>query len=112
MQRSGIYIIINRFNNKVYIGQSVHVATRIKQHFTALRKGRHSNKEMQRDYNTYGRYFDWQLLEIVAVEHLSEREAYWCEKYHALNPKYGYNHQEIRDQIYVKDPSKYKYSTF
>lgn len=108
MQRSGIYCIINHFNNKRYIGQSVHLSQRINNHFSELRHHCHSNKTLQNDYNKYSQYFNWEILEFVEIDKLCEREAYWCKYYNTFNPKYGYNHQQIREQIYTKNPEKYK----
>jgi hypothetical protein len=48
---SGIYKITNLKNGKVYIGQSENIFMRRKQHFGALRKGSHTNKQMQEDYS-------------------------------------------------------------
>ena len=46
----GIYEIKNHTNGKVYIGQSHNVKHRIAQHLSALRSGKHSIPEMQRDW--------------------------------------------------------------
>lgn len=111
MERSGIYLIICRKTNKVYIGQSVHLSTRIDQHFAALKRGHHTNKAMQRDYKKYSSSFDWQVLEIVPIDKLGEREKYWIDHYHALNKNYGYNKQPVReDQFYTKHKERYKNS--
>lgn len=74
MERSGIYCIINRKNNKRYIGQSVHLSTRVSQHFKELKHNVHPNKYLQQEYNEDGAYFSWEILEIVPHEQLSERE--------------------------------------
>lgn len=54
---SGIYKITNLTNGKVYVGQSKNIYLRRKQHFTALRRGSHENREMQRDWNSNNRGF-------------------------------------------------------
>lgn len=46
---SGIYKITNLLNGKAYVGQSHNIYSRRKQHFTALRQGRHENRAMQQD---------------------------------------------------------------
>lgn len=107
MERSGIYCIVNMKNGKRYVGQSVHLGERMKQHFHKLKKGIHSNKPMQHDYKTDWKYFKWEILEICAVPELGAREKYWSEYYHCFDPKRGYNHQRVRvDQLYA-DPDDY-----
>ncbi len=46
---SGIYKITNNINGKIYVGQSENVYKRKAQHFTALRRNTHENKQMQKD---------------------------------------------------------------
>lgn len=40
---SGIYIITNKRTKKSYVGQSGNVYRRRKQHFSALKSGKHEN---------------------------------------------------------------------
>jgi len=44
MAISGIYEIKNTIDGKVYIGRSLDIAKRLKDHERALRKGYHRNK--------------------------------------------------------------------
>lgn len=55
----GVYCILCRSENTVYIGQSINVPNRIKSHKSALKRGSYSNntkglQKMQSDYNKYG----------------------------------------------------------
>lgn len=43
MKTSGIYIIRNLLNNKVYVGQSKDILDRFQGHKRNLREGKHSN---------------------------------------------------------------------
>lgn len=52
--RAGIYKISNLVTNKVYIGSSVDMTKRMKQHFTKLRNGAHSSIKLQNSFNKYG----------------------------------------------------------
>lgn len=108
MERSGIYCIINNNNGKMYVGQSVHLSERIKQHFSELKRGKHPNKYLQRDFNKDAKFFTWKILELVDVRNLNEREKYWIEFYHTRNHKYGYNIQKVYDRAYTKDIEKYE----
>ena len=59
----GIYIIINLYNNKQYIGSTKSLYTRIKNHFENLLKNKHPNQHLQNSYNKYGiDVFDYKIL--------------------------------------------------
>lgn len=49
----GIYYILNKVNNKMYVGQSVNIKSRIANHRWKLRHGLHT-REIQKDFNIYG----------------------------------------------------------
>ena len=48
---AGVYMIENRSNKKVYIGSSANIERRLLDHRRALRKGMHTNKALQEDFN-------------------------------------------------------------
>lgn len=50
----GVYCIRCKVNNKAYIGSSVNINRRWTEHKSALKAGRHDNKQLQEDYNKYG----------------------------------------------------------
>ena len=51
---SGIYVIRNLVNDKLYVGKSVHIENRWLEHQSDLRNGRHANIHLQRAYDKYG----------------------------------------------------------
>lgn len=51
--KSGIYHILNTQNNERYIGSSVNVFKRFREHRNALRKNRHPNNKLQNAWNKY-----------------------------------------------------------
>lgn len=51
----GIYKILCIPNGKVYIGSSVRLAKRIRNHKSDLRQGKHPNQRLQRAWNKYGK---------------------------------------------------------
>lgn len=53
---SGVYYIKNLNNNKLYIGQSIQLRTRIEHHIYMLENGKHIIKELQEDYNKGDRF--------------------------------------------------------
>jgi predicted GIY-YIG superfamily endonuclease len=90
---SGIYIIKNTLNNKVYIGSSVDINNRWNCHKRELCKNKHHNKYLQFAWNKNGKdVFEFKLLEIVLVkEDLIKREQYWMDIYDSYNSEKGYN---------------------
>lgn len=83
----GIYIIINLDNNHRYIGSSVDVRRRCKDHIYQLRHGRHCNSYLQRAFDKYGENnFSIELLKYVSISDLRAMESYFINK---LNPEYN-----------------------
>lgn len=87
----GIYKIINTYNGKMYIGQSINIIERFYEHKRKLRLNQHYNKHLQNAYNKYGEYFKYLILEECSAEVLDERERYWIRYYNSDNQQYGYN---------------------
>lgn len=87
----GIYKITNHHNNKVYIGQSQDIDTRFTQHKDALSRGKHENKQMQKDYIASPCAFSFTILEECYLSQLNEAEKRWIAYYKSDNKLYGYN---------------------
>lgn len=62
---SGIYAITNKATGKLYIGESLDIYRRWhEEHISQLRKNRHYNKALQKDFNKYGEEnFSFEILE-------------------------------------------------
>ena len=58
---SGIYRIRNKRTGKEYIGQSKNIEQRFKQHKNQLKNRKHTNKELQADYNR-GHSFSYEII--------------------------------------------------
>lgn len=87
---SGIYMIKNLINGRIYIGQSKHISERVKTHKKDLRNGYHHNEHLQNAYNKYGLdNFSFELVESCSIEDLDERERFWIEYYDSFES--GYN---------------------
>lgn len=52
--KAGIYQITNKVNGNCYIGSSVDLQRRRKQHFNSLANDIHVNARLQNAYNKYG----------------------------------------------------------
>lgn len=84
-----IYIIKNKVNNKVYVGQAINPHRRFIQH---LCNGNRllDNYPIHLAINKYGKdNFYCEILESN-IENYDEREAYWIKYYNSLVPN-GYN---------------------
>ena len=94
---SGVYRI--EIDGKSYVGSSVNINQRWKQHRTNLKCGRHDNPYMQNAYNKYGNV-KFELLEEMpgaTDEELREKEAYYLKLYSA-----EYNIQEPTTNFNIK----------
>lgn len=98
LKKAGIYCIKNLINNKVYIGKSINIYERIRQHINLLNKeSLDENRYLIKSWNKYGRdNFQYIVLEYLEIDEtiLKERELYWMEKFKSLNRNFGYNLRE------------------
>lgn len=90
----GIYKFTNKQNGKSYIGQSVDISQRIKDHEQRAFNNYPSNKEYEKSfYRALRKYginnFDFEILELCDKNKLNEREKYYIELYDSY--KNGYN---------------------
>lgn len=86
----GIYKIVCKVNNKMYIGQSTNIKSRWKQHIGMLNGNYHINIHLQSAWNKYGEdNFIFEIIEECSIDKLNEREVYWIEKYNSF--KNGFN---------------------
>lgn len=88
----GIYKIACTANNKVYIGQSIDIKRRWKEHKRRLNSGTHENLHLQNAWNKYGEYqFKFEILEKCDEIHLNERETFYINLHQSYNNEFGYN---------------------
>jgi group I intron endonuclease len=93
---SGIYMIKNLVNGKVYIGKTKNLYRRRHQHFQELKKNKHLNNYLQKSFNKYGsENFEFIVIECAKNELLGKREYYWCEYYKSYQRSCGYNIDKI-----------------
>ena len=88
---TGIYKITNQINNKCYIGQSVDVSKRWKDHAKCgLGIDAPVGNKLYKDMQEIGIWnFSWELLETCPREQLNEKEKYYIELYQSQD--FGYN---------------------
>lgn len=83
----GIYKITNQLNNKFYIGQSVNIKNRWKQH-----RSSNDNMPIHLAIRKYGvDNFKFEIIEECQQDELDEREIYWIGYYDGYNNKNCYN---------------------
>lgn len=81
----GIYKITNNINGKIYIGQSVDIERRLKEH------KRREEQQIDQAIQKYGiDNFSFDILEECDSDLLNEREEYWTKQYNSTIPN-GYN---------------------
>lgn len=85
---TGVYMIINRVNGKVYVGSTQDCFThREKVHKAKLKKGNHPNGHLQSAWNKYGEVsFIWKILERVPKDSCIKREQAWLDDF---GPEYN-----------------------
>lgn len=89
--KKDIYIIKNRINSKVYIGQAINSAERFISHCkpSSIKTNSLIDKAIQK----YGAHNFWYEILESQIEDYNEKEIYWIEKYNSLKPN-GYNIQK------------------
>ena len=92
---SGIYMIKNMINGKVYIGQAVNIERRWNEHISELNGNRHFNQHLQRAWNKYGaNNFIFSVIEKCSENNLTKREQYWINYYGGIDNNNNYNFRE------------------
>ena len=90
---SGIYMIKNKINGKIYIGQSLDMERRKKQHFYLLSSNNHPNSHLQNSYNKYGpnNFVFKNIKQNIPKSQLNSLEQRYIKVFKSSNPKFGYN---------------------
>ena len=92
MSITGIYKIENKINHKVYIGQSINITDRWRNHRSAYKDTSDKAYEthLYRSMRKYGiENFDFSIVEECLPSELNERERYWVSYYDSFFN--GYN---------------------
>jgi len=105
---SGVYLILNLVDWKIYIGASIDVHREWKHYKRLLRKGTHGNSRLQNAFQRYGEdnlgwyyleeVYDRQLLVAAEQRWLDETQCYERDKGYnkkaTANIHFGYRHSE------------------
>lgn len=107
---SGIYLIQYLLNGKCYIGQSINVDNRIKEHFRKLRKNKHNNFRLQNAFNKYGeKHFNSIICIKCPIDVMDYYEKFYIKLFDSTN--FGYNIEHGGNlQKKISEESKVKMS--
>ena len=87
---TGIYKFTNNINGKSYIGQSVNIERRYKEH----KNRKNENSLFHEAIKEYGfDSFDFSIVETCSIEELNDKEIFYIKEYNTLTPN-GYNASE------------------
>lgn len=103
---TGIYLIANIVDNKVYVGKSLNIDHRLSKHERELRANTHKNTHLQQAWNKHGaNNFVFFRLEVCDKALLNERECYWINHYKSVDSEFGYNKTSGGDGGRLNDES-------
>jgi len=91
---AGIYQIRNMATGKRYIGSSIYLRERLRQHALTLYGGSHLNHRLQRDFERHGgENFAFEVLARFWHRHRDLRviEQGYIDRFKTRNPRHGYN---------------------
>jgi len=104
----GVYKIQNLANGKIFVGGSLNIPGKINSHQFQLKFRCHINKELQRDYDTYGeKNFVYDVLEYLKPnedisfdykDDLQTLEELWIEQLNPFGEK-GYNKKKFTNPL-------------
>lgn len=98
MKISGIYKIENLVDGRIYIGSSIDISLRWRQHIRELNRNKHENRYLQRAWNKFGaENFRFTKIELCDSEQLIIHEQYYMDKFTVC--KTGYNMCPIADNV-------------
>lgn len=86
--KAGIYLIRNKETNRCYYGSSTHINKRFQIHKQHLNENKHHNKNLQNDWNLYGKEtFSFEIIETEI-------------SYVRLKPS---TYQKLKERIFQKE---------
>ncbi len=88
---SGVYGILNLFNDKIYIGSAKDIIGRFSWHYRALEKGNHHSILLQRAWNKYGENNFIFFVIVRTNSWLLAKEQLWMDRLTSYNVDCGYN---------------------
>lgn len=88
---AGVYQIYNTETGKRYIGSSIDVERRLKEHYRNLKHHKHCNQHLQNAWNKYEEYLVFEPLEYCEPDECLKLEQQYIDYYNSANRENGYN---------------------
>lgn len=108
LKKTGVYVIKNLFNGKLYIGSSARsFRERFTCHRQTLRRNRHYNRYLQAAWNLHGEAaFSFEILLFCEPKECIDREQEQIVKHDSNNIERGYNLRRFAGNSLGMIPSK------
>lgn len=91
--QGGIYQIRCLVNGKVYVGSTVWIDRRWKEHFRLLTRGVHHSRHLQRSWLEFGsNSFVFEILELASADDLIRIEQEYLDRIRPFDPRIGFNY--------------------
>lgn len=80
--KTGIYKIQSKTTGKLYIGSSIDIEQRWRQHLSSLRSSTHGNYKLQGLYIEHGeKDLEFSIIELCTAEERFQREQFWINEF-------------------------------
>lgn len=89
-----IYMITHNVTKRMYIGSTGNFNTRMRIHLNALRSGRHSIEDMQKDFDDYGEDYTIEILDEINSSESFRKEYDYMDNYKSRIRGLGYNYKD------------------
>lgn len=90
--KSGVYLIQNSIDGRVYVGATKELRRRFSQHLRLLKQGKHPNPGLQSLFNLHGlSTLDFRLIELCSPDLLRQRETHFIDFHQSASHLTGFN---------------------
>lgn len=101
----GVYCIRCKKTGRRYIGSSCDLPRRLENHFSALRRGVHVNRFLQRAWDKYSasefEFFTLRCFLKISPKRLLEVEQYYIDRFDATNFRKGFNASKVAGRPWI-----------
>ncbi|MCI7300435.1 MAG: GIY-YIG nuclease family protein [Clostridiales Family XIII bacterium] len=89
-----IYALQHNRTGRMYIGSTQNITNRYKSHIYALRGNKHTNEEMQKDFDEHGEDFSLFILGEITSYEERFKEYELMREYGTFDMQIGYNYKD------------------